>query len=170
MQQNPHHSRNVARWITRAVQRYLMANYRRIAEEAANEIGACLKSSMLGADLRGAYARIRMCDQPLPDVYGDGQGGIPEPLSEGGATHPWTASGNTRGTSQGEWRGPIGGKGGGSSTPPTPTLSGQKHPPPCGTLQTVAERGVPQGTVKYPPWRERWLCLVDIVQHMWSTG
>ena len=21
-----------------------------------------------------------------------------------------------------------------------------------------------------PPWRERWFCLVDIVQHIWRTG
>ena len=34
----------------------------------------------------------------------------------------------------------------------------------------MANGGVPRGTVKDPPWRERWALLVDLVQHMWRTG
>ena len=41
-------------------------------------------------------ARVRAGAQPLPDEYGEGQGVIPDPLSERGAKPPWHAPGNTR--------------------------------------------------------------------------
>ena len=69
-------------------------------------------------------------------------GGLPDPLSEGGATPLWPDSGNTCGTYQGELKYPIGGGGGGSGTPPTSTQGGKTHPPPRRTLQTVVEVGV----------------------------
>ena len=34
----------------------------------------------------------------------------------------------------------------------------------------MATGGIPRGEVEDPPWRERWLFLVDIVQNMWHTG
>ena len=34
----------------------------------------------------------------------------------------------------------------------------------------MAVRGVPQGELEDPLWTERWICLVDINQHMWRTG
>ena len=46
--------------------------------------------------------RVRAGAQPLPDVYGEGQGVIPDPLSGGGSTPPWPGSGNTRIPVQGE--------------------------------------------------------------------
>ena len=33
----------------------------------------------------------------------------------------------------------------------------------------MATGGIPRGAVEDPPRRERWLCLVDIVKHMWRT-
>ena len=74
---------------------------RRQAEEAAMDIEECLEISTGGADPRGAYAILKLSScvcagaQPLPDGYGKVQGGLPEPLSEGGATHPWHDPGNT---------------------------------------------------------------------------
>ena len=47
------------RGITRYVQRYLMADYWRQAEEAQYEIGACLETFTGGADPRGAYAILK---------------------------------------------------------------------------------------------------------------
>ena len=41
-----------------------------------------------------------MGNQVLPDGYGEGQGVNTDLLSEGGATHPWLASGKTRGPDQ----------------------------------------------------------------------
>ena len=69
-------------------------------------------------------------------------GGLPDPLSEGGAIPPWIDTGNTCGPDQGELKDPIGGGGGGSGTPPTSTQGGKTHPPLCRTLQTVVEGGV----------------------------
>ena len=34
----------------------------------------------------------------------------------------------------------------------------------------MAERGVTQGEIKYPPCTERCRCLVEIIQHMWRMG
>ena len=59
MRRNPCHRRNVARDLTRSVRRYLMADYRRKAEEAATDIGACLEPSTGGADPCGAYATLK---------------------------------------------------------------------------------------------------------------
>ena len=56
LRRNPHHSRNMARGVTRAVCWSLMADSWRLVEEAAREIGACLEPSTGGVDLRGAYA------------------------------------------------------------------------------------------------------------------
>ena len=51
-----------------------------------------------------------------------------------------------------------------------PPQGGRTHPPPRRTLQIVEERGVPWVELKDPPWMKRWMCLVDISQHMWRTG
>ena len=59
MRRNPCHRRNVARDLTRSVRRYLMADYRRKAEEAATDIGACLEPSTGGADPRRAYTILK---------------------------------------------------------------------------------------------------------------
>ena len=59
MQQNPCHSRNVTRGLTRAVRRYLMADSRIPVEEAATYSGACLEPSAVGADPCGAYAILK---------------------------------------------------------------------------------------------------------------
>ena len=58
-------------------------------------------------------ARFHAGAQTLPGGYRKGQGVIPEPLSEGRATPPWLALGNTHQTGQGEQRDHIGGGGGG---------------------------------------------------------
>ena len=61
-------------------------------------------------------ACIRTGAQPLPDGYGECQEGLPDPLSEGGATPPWPVIGNTHGYGPGELQYPIIGEGGDSST------------------------------------------------------
>ena len=96
-------------------------------------------------------ARVHAGAQTLPDGYGEGQGGLPDPLSEGGAKPPYPTPGNTRRTGQGERRVTIGGGGGGSGTPPTPIQGGRTYSPPRGALQTVAEGGIHQGEVEDPP-------------------
>ena len=53
---------------------------------------------------------------------------------------------------------------------PTPTQGGWTYPPPCIALQEVATVGIPLVTVEDPPHRERWMCLVELVQHMWRMG
>ena len=132
-----------------------MADSRRRTEEAATEIGEYLDPSMGGANPRGAYAILkhlvsaRVCAgaQTLPGIYVEGQGGLPYPLSEGGATQPCPAPGNTRQPIQGERKYPIGCGRGGSGTPPTPTQGGRTHPPLHGKIQTVATGGLPRGKV-----------------------
>ena len=47
---------------------------------------------------------------------------------------------------------------------------GRTYTPSRGTLQTLAEGGIPWGEVEDPPCRERCMCLVHIVHHMWHTG
>ena len=82
-----------------------MADSRKRAEGAATEIGVCLEPSTGGSDPPWSVhhtetvvlACARAGAQPLPDGYGEGQGRLPEPISKGGATHPWPASGNTCG-------------------------------------------------------------------------
>ena len=44
------------------------------------------------------------------------------------------------------------------------------NPPPRGALQTVAKGGVTWGAVEDPLRRERCLCLLYLVHHMWRTG
>ena len=46
-------------------------------------------------------ARVHACDQPLLDGYGEGQGVLPDPLSDVGATHPWHVNGKICGPGQG---------------------------------------------------------------------
>ena len=96
-------------------------------------------------------ARVCTGAQLLLDGYGKGQGGLPDPLSEGGAIPPWPAPGYTRQPGQGKRQDPIRGGGGGSGTTPTPTQGGRTYPPPRGALQEVATEGVPRETVKDPP-------------------
>ena len=66
-------------------------------------------------------ARVRAGAQPLLGGHGKGQRVFPDPLSEGGARHPWPAPGYTCQPGQGERRDTIGGVGGVSGTMPTPT-------------------------------------------------
>ena len=80
-------------------------------------------------------ARVRAGAQPLPDEYGEGQGVIPDLISEGVSTHPWPDPVNTRRLSQGEQRYIIGGVVGGSGTPPTPTQVEWTYPPLRRSLQ-----------------------------------
>ena len=89
--------------------------------------------------------------QPLQDGHGKVQGGFPDPLREGGATHPWPAPVCNCQPSQGERRDPIGGGGGSSSTTPTPTQGGRTYPPLHGALQAMSTVGIPRGTVKDLP-------------------
>ena len=57
------------------------------------------------------YGRLTL---PGPIWRSSGGGGVPDPLSEGGTTHPWLTPSNTRVTSPSEWCNPIGGVVGGS--------------------------------------------------------
>ena len=59
LQQNPRHGRNVARGLTRAVRRSLMADSRRQAEEAATDIGECMEPSTGEADPCRVYAILK---------------------------------------------------------------------------------------------------------------
>ena len=97
------------------------------------------------------FARIRAGSQSLLDGYGEGQGELTDPLSEVGATHLWSAPGNTLQPVQGERRDPIGGGGGGSGTPPTPTQVRRTYTPPRVALQTVVTGAVPRVAVEDPP-------------------
>ena len=47
-------------------------------------------------DPRGEYAGA----QPFSDKYGEGRGGFPDTISEGGNKPPWLTPGNTRGLVQ----------------------------------------------------------------------
>ena len=47
-------------------------------------------------------ACIRAGAQPFPDQYGEGWGGLPDPILEGGPTPPWPTPGDTRGISPSE--------------------------------------------------------------------
>ena len=60
------------------------------------------------------------CRQTIPDVNVKGQGGFPDPLSEGIPPPPWPDPGYTRRPGQGKQPYPIRGGGGGSGTTPTP--------------------------------------------------
>ena len=59
LRREPHHSRNVARGITRAVCRSLVADSRRRVEETSTDIRACMEPSMGGADSCGAYTILK---------------------------------------------------------------------------------------------------------------
>ena len=107
-----------------------------------------------------------MGDQPIPDRYGKGWGGLPEPLSEVGAIHPFNAPGYTRQPSKGEQRDPIRGRGGVRSTKTKTTQGGRKYLPPQGELQSVVMGGITQGTVKDPPRSEQYMCLLDLIHNM----
>ena len=96
-------------------------------------------------------ARVRADDQTLSCGYGKVQSGIPDPLSERGATTPWTYPGYTRRPGQGEQQYPIGGRGRGSGATPTPTQGWRTHPPSHGALQVMVTGGISQGTVEEPP-------------------
>ena len=47
-------------------------------------------------------SRIRAGAQPILERYGEGQVGLPEPLLEGGHTHPWPNPGDTCGSGPSE--------------------------------------------------------------------
>ena len=46
----------------------------------------------------------------------------------------------------------------------------QTHPPLCKSFQIVAVVDIPWVELKDPPRNERWMCLMEIVQHMWRIG
>ena len=89
--------------------------------------------------------------KPPPDGYGEGQGGLPYPISEGGDTPPRPATGNTSGSGPGELQYLIRGGGVDSVMFPAPTQGGWTHLSPRGTLQKVVEGGVPQEKNRRPP-------------------
>ena len=62
------------------------------------------------------------------------RGGVPDPLSEGGATPPWPDPGYKRQPVQGEQLDFIGGQGGVSDTTTTPAQGGREYPPLRGAL------------------------------------
>ena len=100
-------------------------------------------------------ARVRTGAHPLMYGYVEGQGVIPDPLSEGGATPPWPDSENVCRPSQGECQDPIRGGGGGRGRgkPSMPPQVRRTHPPLCGILQPVAEGGIPWEAAEDPPPR-----------------
>ena len=65
-------------------------------------------------------ARIRAGVQPLPDRYGEVQGGFPDPILEGGTTPPWHTPDNTHGPGTIELCDSIRGESGGVGYSPTP--------------------------------------------------
>ena len=108
--------------------------------------------------------------KPPPDGYGEGQGGLPYPISEGGDTPPRPATGNTSGSGPGELQYLIRGGGVDSGMFPAPPQGGWTHLSPRRTLQKLVEGGVPQEKIEDPPHIERWMCLADILHHMWRRG
>ena len=56
---NYHHNRNVARTLTKAVQRSLLVDSRRRAESSTEEIEACLEPTLGNPDLQGTYTVIK---------------------------------------------------------------------------------------------------------------
>ena len=53
---------------------------------------------------------------------------------------------------------------------PAPLYGRWTHPPTCVAFQTMDAGGVPREDSKTPQQTKRWMCLVEIVQHMWLTG
>ena len=51
-----------------------------------------------------------------------------------------------------------------------PTQVSQIYPPCAEHLKKWQQKAYPGEHSKTLPQREQWMCLVDLVHHMWSTG
>ena len=168
----------MARGITRSVLRSLMEDSRRRAEEAATEIGVCLESSTGGTDPCGSYtilkrwywhASVRAPNPSRTDMdnfRGDFQNLYhreePQPPGLPLATHVYPTQFNDKIPSEADLEAAV----------------HRLHPHRAGVhthfrmehFQKWRREAYSREKLKTHPQMEIWLCMVDIVQHLWHKG
>ena len=178
LRRNYRHNCNVARGLTKAIRQSLLVDYRRRAGEAAASIRTCLEPSAGETDLSGSYAILerwyrhtstqepKISQTDIEKVRGDFQTLYqqedPQPPGLPLATHVEQVKVNNATPLEAEVETAV--------RCLRPIKSGGHTQLHAEQFQQWLWETTPRENSKTPLRTERWMCLVDIVQHMWRTG